>query len=83
MAGPPRGAVLYPEAGEVVRRIGLPVAPVMLPERAAFHHSVAGGKAASEIEPHGKAAEDVARLWEWVSKHATKLARKRASTVAA
>ena len=36
MAGPPRGAVLYPEATELVQRIGLQVAPVMLPERAAF-----------------------------------------------
>jgi chromosome partitioning protein len=82
MAGPPRGAVLYPEASEVVQRIGLQVAPVMLPERAAFHHSVAEGKAASEIEPGGKAAEDVARLWKWVSKYASELAGKPASTVA-
>ena len=62
MAG--RGAVPYPEASELVQRIGLQVAPVMLPERAAFHHSVAEGKAAAEIEPGGKAAEDVARLWK-------------------
>jgi chromosome partitioning protein len=82
MAGPPRGAVLYPEAGELVQRIGLRVAPVMLPERAAFHHSVAEGKVASEIEPNGKAAEDVLRLWEWVSKHANEVSSKQASTVA-
>ncbi len=81
MAGPPRGSVLYPEAGELVQRIGLQVAPVMLPERAAFHHSVAEGKVASEIEPGGKAAEDVARLWGWVSKHANVLAGKPDSTV--
>lgn len=83
MAGPPRGSVLYPEAGELVRRIGLQVAPAMLPERAAFHHSVAEGKAASEIEPGGKAAEDVVRLWEWVSKRADTLSCKQASTVMA
>ena len=82
MAGPPRGAVLYPEASELVQRIGLQVAPVMLPERAAFHHSVAEGKAASEIEPGGKAAGDVARLWKWVSKYASELASKPASAVA-
>ncbi len=82
MAGPPRGAVLYPEATELLQRIGLQVAPVMLPERAAFHHSVAEGKTASEIEPSGKAAEEVTRLWEWLSKHAIKLSTKHASTVA-
>jgi chromosome partitioning protein len=83
MAGPPRGSILYPEAGELVRRIGLQVAPVMLPERAAFHHSVAEGKAATEIEPGGKAAEEVARLWEWVSKHASELTSKLDSVVVA
>ena len=82
MAGPPRGSVLYPEAAELVQRIGLQIAPVMLPERAAFHHSVAEGKAASEIEPNGKAAEDVARLWNWISKHASVLASLPDSTVA-
>jgi chromosome partitioning protein len=60
----------------------LQVAPVMLPERAAFHHSVAEGKVASEIGSGSKAAEDVVRLWKWVSKHANELARKPASTVA-
>jgi chromosome partitioning protein len=60
----------------------LQVAPVMLPERAAFHHSVAEGKAAPEIEPRGKAAEDVARLWKWVSTYASELAGNPASTVA-
>ena len=82
IAGPPRGAILYSEASELVQRIGLQVAPVMLPERAAFHHSVAEGKVASEIEPRGKAAEDVSRLWEWISEHANKLSGKQASTVA-
>lgn len=82
MAGPPRGSVLYSEAGDVVQRIGVQIAPVMLPERAAFHHSVAEGKVASEIDPDGKAAGDVARLWKWVSKQASELTSKRASTAA-
>lgn len=53
----------------MVAQFGIAVAPVMLPERAAFHHSVGGGKTAQEIDPEGKAAEDVAALWAWVSKH--------------
>ena len=79
MGGPARGAKLYPEAAELVQRIGLQVAPAMLPERAAFHHSVAEGKTAMEFEPAGKAAEDVSRLWAWVSKQASAQEGKRAS----
>jgi plasmid segregation oscillating ATPase ParF len=75
MAGPPRAALLYAEAERLIEQIGLKVAPVMLPERAAFHHSVAGGKTAPELEPAGKAADDVAALWTWVSKHDSLLSR--------
>jgi chromosome partitioning protein len=78
VAGPPRAALLYAEARALVERIGLQVAPVMLPERAAFHHSVAEGKTAPELEPGGKAAEDVAALWEWVWKQVNVLSRKPA-----
>ena len=66
MAGPPRAPLIYQEAGQLVRQFGLKVAPVMLPERAAFHHSVGAGKTAPEIEPHGKAAEEMASLWGWI-----------------
>lgn len=66
MAGPPRAHLVYQEAGQLVEQFGLKVAPVMLPERAAFHHSVGAGKTAPEIEPQGKAAEEIASLWAWV-----------------
>lgn len=66
MAGPPRAHLVYREASELIQQFGIKVAPVMLPERAAFHHSVGAGKAAQEIEPDGKGAEDVAALWTWV-----------------
>lgn len=79
MAGPPRATLLYAEAERLVEQIGLKVAPVMLPERAAFHHSVAEGKTAPELEPKSKAADDVAALWNWVRKHANVLARNHVS----
>jgi chromosome partitioning protein len=79
MAGPPRAPLVYQEAGQVVEQFGLQVAPVMLPERAAFHHSVGAGKAAPEIEPRGKAAEDVASLWAWFCKHVNMPASKHVS----
>lgn len=79
MAGPPRAPVVYQEAGEVVAQFGIEVAPIMLPERAAFHHSVGGGKTAPEIEPEGKAAEDVAALWAWVSERVNLPTRQHAN----
>lgn len=67
-AGPVRAGNLYAEAAAIIEKIGLAIAPVMLPERAAFHHCVAGGKTAGEFEPKGKAAADIALLWKWISK---------------
>ena len=66
MGGPVRAPNLYREAGEVVANFGLSVAPVVLSERAAFNHRVGAGKVAAEIEPEGRAAEEVAALWRWV-----------------
>jgi len=66
VAGPPRAPLVYVEASQLIEQFGLALAPVMLPERAAYHHSVGAGKTATEIEPKGKAADDVAALWAWV-----------------
>jgi chromosome partitioning protein len=79
MAGPPRAPLVYAEAAQLVGQFGLKVAPVMLPERAAFHHSVGAGKTAPEIEPKGKAAEDVASLWYWVCERVSMPTRKLVS----
>ena len=68
-AGPPRAPVLYADAGQLVQQFGLQVAPVTLPERAAFHHSTERGKTAAETEPGGRAAEEVAALWSWLCQH--------------
>lgn len=69
MAGPPRAPVLYADAGQLVQQFGLRIAPVILPDRAAFHHSTERGKTAAEIEPGGRAAEEVAALWIWLCQH--------------
>lgn len=65
-AGPPRAPLVYEEAGQLIADFGVAVAPVMLPERAAYHHAVGAGKTASEIEPLGKAADDIDQLWKWI-----------------
>jgi chromosome partitioning protein len=66
MAGPPRAPLIYKEAAEVIEgSFGLPIAPVMLPERAAFHHSTALGQTAGQFDPEGKAAAEINLLWRW------------------
>ncbi len=69
VAGPPKASVLYGEAADVIAQAGLPVAPVMLPERGDYHHSTGAGQTAQELAPSGKAALEVAALWEWTTQH--------------
>lgn len=65
-AAPPRAPQLFLEASKLVEQLGLRVAPVVLADRAAFHHSTASGRTASEVEPSGKAAGEIKALWQWV-----------------
>ena len=67
VAGPPKAAILYAEAAEVIQATGVPVAPVMLPERGDFHNGTGQGQTALEFAPAGKAAADVEALWKWTS----------------
>lgn len=65
-AGPPRAPHIYREAANLIEgEFGLKIAPVVLPERAAFHHSVATGLTAPEHEGQGKAAGEIRELWAW------------------
>ena len=83
MGGPQRAPITYKEARELlegttdVAGLGLRVAPVMLTQRAIYHHSTAGGRTAPEAEPEGKAAEEVALLWTWMSEQVNLLTRSR------
>ena len=64
-AGPFRA----PETAEsrpILSDYGLRVAPVTLTERRAFARAVATGRAVTEFEPDGKAAEEVRTLWPWL-----------------
>jgi chromosome partitioning protein len=67
-AGPPRARLIYREAIELIAGIpsagpGLQVAPIVLAERAAYHHSTGQGRTAAEVDPRGKAAAEIAALW--------------------
>ncbi|UFP97288.1 ParA family partition ATPase [Gloeobacter morelensis] len=65
-AVPPRSH-LGREAAAAVSAYGLPVSPVQLCSRAAYMHALVDGLTAGEYEPGGKAAEEVERLWQWLS----------------
>ncbi len=65
-AGPPRAPHIYREAASLIGgEFGLQIAPVVLPERAAFHHSAAAGRTAPEHDAQGKAADEIRALWAW------------------
>jgi chromosome partitioning protein len=46
---------------------GAKVAPVIVHQRAAFVNAVIDGRTAMELEPAGKAAAEIAELWEWMN----------------
>jgi chromosome partitioning protein len=81
-AGPATAARLYTETTDLVIEIGMKVAPVRLSERATFRHATGSGQAAQEIEPQGKAAGEVAALWDWICQQVNVPPRQRANTPA-
>lgn len=64
-AVPPRSGI-GKEASEGLAARGAQVAPFHLTHRAAFTHGVIDGRTASEFEPTGKAAEEIAALYTWL-----------------
>lgn len=65
-AGPPNAPRIYEEAGELVASYGTPACPALLPDRAAYRHSSAEGRTVMEMEPGGKAADEVRDLYKWL-----------------
>jgi chromosome partitioning protein len=65
-AGPPRAPLVYRDAAEVIARtFGLPIAPIMLSERAAFHHATASGRSPLELDMDSRASAELSGLWAW------------------
>ncbi len=54
------------EAKATLSEYGLPVAPITVGERRAFSRAIATGRAVTEFEGRGKAAEEIRSVWEWV-----------------
>ena len=71
-AGAPNAPRMYEEAGELVAGYGTPAAPVLIADRAAYRHASAQGATVMELEPAGRAADDVRRLYAWICRQLDK-----------
>ena len=78
--GHPSASVGYAEPEEVMRSLGLEIAPFRLADRALYHQATMTGQAAQELEPEGRAAREVAAAWQWVCQHASLPSHKRVNT---
>lgn len=62
---PPYGTVADEAAEMIEGTLGLKVCPVRLGDRVAYSRCLITGQTAQEVEPAGKAATEIARLYEW------------------
>ena len=68
---PGRGGVeptIVREARRGLESYGLPIAPVALTHRVAFSHALIDGRAVTEFEPKGKAAQEIRELSNWLER---------------
>ncbi|RKK03307.1 ParA family protein [Pseudoroseomonas wenyumeiae] len=56
------------DARKALKAFGVPVAPAVLTQRAAFSHALVSGQTVTEAEPKGKAAAEVNALWKFVER---------------
>jgi chromosome partitioning protein len=63
---PPRAPRIVEDATEAVKKHGLDVVPVVIHQRSAYAHALTAGQSAEEFEPNGKAAEEIAELFQWL-----------------
>jgi chromosome partitioning protein len=63
---PPGATRLLADARAAVAVHGLAVAPIAIEQRAAFGHALTVGQTAQEFEPQGKAADEIAQLYDWL-----------------
>ena len=68
-AGAPNAPRMYEEAAELVEGFGVKACPFPMSDRAAYRHASAEGKTAQEVEPKGKAAEEIQAIYMWTCQH--------------
>jgi len=59
------------ETRNVLAEYGLPVCPYDITDRRAFARAVATGRAVTEFEAEGKAAQEIKALWKWLKEQMT------------
>lgn len=59
---------LTSEARAVALELGLPVAPAVISNRVALSYSLNDGRAVTEYEPEGRAADEIRSLWSYIRK---------------
>ncbi len=64
-AGAPNAPRMYEEVSELVEGFGVKACPYPMSDRAAYRHASAEGKTAQEIEPKGKAAQEIQQIYKW------------------
>ncbi|HEY7242382.1 MAG TPA: ParA family protein [Xanthobacteraceae bacterium] len=67
-AAPASGGQGFAAGEEAGRRYGVEICPIILHQRAVFGHALARSRCAQEVEPAGKAAAEVAALWDWLAR---------------
>lgn len=78
-AVPPQGKI-GDEAREALTGGGVTVADPVLHHLVAFSHSVVDGRTAQELDPKGKAAAEVAALFDWLAPRLGLQTLKRSNT---
>jgi chromosome partitioning protein len=69
--GSPNAPKLYAEAGEAVTSFGIGVVPWIVADRAVFRHATGQGKTVMELDPGGKASQEVRALYKWACQQVT------------
>ena len=54
------------ETRDVLETYDIPVAPMIIGERRAFARAIASGRAVTEFDAKGRAAQEVIALWQWL-----------------
>jgi chromosome partitioning protein len=57
------------EASRFIERLKVPLAPLFLSELRAYARAVTAAQGVSEYEPHGKAAQEIGAVLDWLAEH--------------
>ena len=71
-AAPAQGGQAVAAGEDAHERYGVEICPIIVRQRAIFGHALVESRCAQEVEPAGKAAVEVAALWDWLARRAAR-----------